>query len=78
MNPADQSSVRVPGPTPPAWRKSSRSQSTNCVEVGSMVGHRAPVLMRDSKDRTGPVLSFDRTTWRDFIDSAKDGEFDLI
>ncbi|MDG4767752.1 DUF397 domain-containing protein [Solwaraspora sp. WMMD406] len=77
MNPADQRSVRTAGGNSPAWRKSSRSQSTNCVEVGPLAGDRAPVLMRDSKNRTGPVLSFERTNWRDFIDSAKDGEFDL-
>ncbi|MFY1634036.1 DUF397 domain-containing protein [Solwaraspora sp. WMMB335] len=77
MNPADQSSVRSGVMATPAWRKSSRSQSTNCVEVGPLAGASAPVLMRDSKDRDGTVLSFDRATWRDFIDGAKDGEFDL-
>lgn len=77
MNPADQSGAPTVGAAVPAWRKSSRSQSTNCVEVGPLAGQHAPVLMRDSKDRGGPVLSFDRDTWRDFIDSAKSGEFDL-
>ncbi|MFY1695720.1 DUF397 domain-containing protein [Solwaraspora sp. WMMD791] len=77
MNPADQSVVRIVGGASPTWRTSSRSQSTNCVEVGELAGRSTPVLMRDSKDRSGPVLSFDRTTWREFIDSAKDGEFDL-
>ena len=77
MNPADQSVAPTVGAAVPAWRKSSLSQSTNCVEVGPLAGQQAPVLMRDSKDRGGPVLSFDRDTWRDFIDSAKAGEFDL-
>jgi hypothetical protein len=60
-----------------AWRTSSRSQTSNCVEVAPLGDDRAPVALRDSKDRGGPILVFDRTRWLDFIASAKDGEFDL-
>lgn len=60
-----------------AWRTSSRSQSTNCVEVAALPGEAAPVAMRDSKDRTGPVLVFGRAQWLGFIAAAKSGEFDL-
>lgn len=56
------------------WRISSRSQNTNCVEVGD---GGATVVMRDSKDRGGPVLIFNKVCWQDFVASAKDGEFDL-
>lgn len=46
------------------WRKSTRSQVTEvCVEVG----FRSGALVRDSKDPDGPVLSFDASTWRQFI-----------
>ncbi|WP_329104240.1 DUF397 domain-containing protein [Micromonospora sp. NBC_01699] len=60
-----------------AWRTSSRSQTSNCVEVAPLGDERAPVALRDSKDRGGPVLVFARTRWLDFIAGAKDGEFDL-
>jgi hypothetical protein len=60
------------------WRTSSRSQNTNCVEVAALGwSNAAPVAMRDSKDRGGPVLVFERQRWREFVDSTKDGEFDL-
>jgi hypothetical protein len=59
------------------WRKSSRSMdSANCVEwrtasvteltcVEVATNHGAQV--RDSKDPTGPVLSFDASNWTRFI-----------
>lgn len=59
------------------WRTSSRSQAANCVEVAPLGAGTAPVALRDSKDRSGPVLVFGRSRWMDFIAGAKDGEFDL-
>jgi hypothetical protein len=35
------------------------------------------IQVRDSKNRTGPVLTFTRDEWRAFIGGTKDGEFDL-
>lgn len=55
-----------------AWRTSSHSSATNCVEVAT-VGQRVGV--RDSKDRGGPVLVFARSPWVDFLAAAKAGEF---
>jgi len=37
------------------WRKSSKSPSQQCVEIAHDKGS---VLVRDSKQRGGPVLSF--------------------
>ncbi len=37
------------------WRKSSRSPSQQCVEIAH---DRGDVLVRDSKQRRGPVLRF--------------------
>ncbi|MFC0527999.1 DUF397 domain-containing protein [Phytohabitans kaempferiae] len=56
------------------WRTSSRSQNTNCVEIGEM---GTAIVMRDSKDREGPMLIFARDQWIEFVASAKAGEFDL-
>ncbi|MFI1990029.1 DUF397 domain-containing protein [Actinoplanes sp. NPDC020271] len=59
------------GHTPPKWRKSSRSSTGNCVEI--MITTDS-ALMRDSKDRSGPVLSFGCESFALFIDALKAGE----
>ncbi|KKK04754.1 DUF397 domain-containing protein [Micromonospora sp. HK10] len=60
-----------------AWRKSTRSQTSNCVEVAPLRTGPAAVALRDSKDRGGPVLLFNRAGWLGFIAGAKNGQFDL-
>ncbi|HEY2668875.1 MAG TPA: DUF397 domain-containing protein [Rugosimonospora sp.] len=58
-----------------AWHKSSRSSGNgNCVEV-AILGDA--VAVRDTKDRSGPVLVFTPAEWDAFVAGAKDGEFDL-
>lgn len=60
-----------------AFVKSSRSgQQGDCVEVGIDL-KCDKVLVRDSKNPTGPVLEFTRGEWAAFIGGAVDGEFDL-
>lgn len=55
------------------WRKSSYSAITNhCVEVRL----RDPIEVRDSKNRSGPILRFDPSEWTDFIGAIKEGAFD--
>lgn len=57
------------------WRISTRSGTEgNCVEVRKADGR---VEVRDSKDRTGPVLSFTGDEWRAFMGGAKNDEFAL-
>lgn len=56
------------------FRKSSKSDQGNCVEVADAIDHSA-VLVRDSKDVTGPVLGFDATSWTNFVRGAKAGSF---
>jgi predicted secreted Zn-dependent protease len=56
------------------WQKSTRSNSQgNCVEVATPPDM---VMVRDSKDRSGPVLAFGAREWLAFIDGVKQGEFD--
>jgi hypothetical protein len=51
------------------WRKASYSSNGggNCIEVGK--GGR--VLVRDTKDRSGPVLRLSPAAWRRFADKVK-------
>ncbi len=65
------------------WRKSRRSsQNGSCVEVATAGGardreqHGALYLVRDSKDKGGPVLAFAPSEWHAFIDGVKRGTFD--
>ncbi|MEU6023185.1 DUF397 domain-containing protein [Micromonospora sp. NPDC047134] len=51
------------------WRRSSRSAEGECVEVTSDLG--GVVGVRDSKDIAGPVLLFDPTQWRSFVETIK-------
>ncbi|WP_433530508.1 DUF397 domain-containing protein [Micromonospora sp. CA-263727] len=57
----------------PRWRTSTRSGDTggNCVEVADNLPEL--VLVRDSKDRSGPSLIFAPTAWRSFLDLARHG-----
>jgi hypothetical protein len=50
------------------WAKSSRSESGNCAEVRAAGGM---VLVRDSKDKTGPVLAFTPAEWAAFTAAVK-------
>jgi len=54
------------------WVKSSYSGSqANCVEVSVRDG----VLVRDTKDCSGPVLRFAPVAWRRFSDQVKTNGF---
>ena len=49
------------------WRKSSYSGNggSNCVEVASSLP--GVVAVRDSKNPDGPILTFSRDEWANFI-----------
>jgi hypothetical protein len=62
-----------------AWRKSARSNSSDvdCVEVAMCGGDSHRIRVRDSKNRTGPVLEFGPVDWRRFMSRIRAGEHDL-
>jgi hypothetical protein len=56
---------------PPAthWRKSSRTASgTQCVEISYS---QDIIFARDSKNPTGPTLTYSPTEWTAFLNSTK-------
>ncbi|MEU7910060.1 DUF397 domain-containing protein [Microbispora bryophytorum] len=59
------------------FRKSSYSGATNdnCVEVATNLP--GMVTVRDSKDRSGPVLAFTPSEWSAFVTGVKNGDFDI-
>lgn len=55
------------------FRKSSYSNSGDaCVEVATNLP--GVVAVRDSKDPSGPVLTFSPATWNDFLAGIRTGE----
>ena len=59
------------------WRTSTYSGDNGggCVEVARNLP--GVVAVRDSKDRTGPVLTFSPVGWEAFAAGLKSGELDL-
>jgi hypothetical protein len=59
------------------WRKSTYSGGNGgaCVEVADNLS--GLVAVRDSKDRTGPVLTFTPAQWAAFTAGVRDGELGL-
>ncbi|ABP56997.1 DUF397 domain-containing protein [Salinispora tropica] len=60
---------------PVDWRISTRSGNGggNCVEAGPVLDGSRRVAVRDSKDRSGPVLGFSATSWTDFLTGLRSG-----
>ncbi|MGH3775773.1 MAG: DUF397 domain-containing protein [Pseudonocardiaceae bacterium] len=58
---------------PALWRKSTFSNNTGaCVEVADLGG--AGRAVRDSKDPTGPALTFTAAEWAAFTAGVRGGE----
>ncbi|WP_405489977.1 DUF397 domain-containing protein [Nocardia sp. NBC_00511] len=58
-------------PSAASWFKSSRStNASECVEVAFVGTHAHGVGVRDSKDPTGPALSFTGDQWDAFLASG--------
>jgi hypothetical protein len=57
-----------------AWRRSTKSTQGNCVEVAVDGGS---VLIRDSGNPDGVVLSLPPAVWSAFLAHARSKDFDL-
>lgn len=58
-----------------AWRTSTASGgSGECVEVAQW---ESSVLIRDSYDRSGPVLIINATQWAGFLEQTRNGDVSL-
>ncbi len=54
----------------PDWRKSSFSAANgNCVQFARLPDGRC--VLRDSKDPTGPVLTFSAADWTTFLSNVR-------
>ena len=60
--------------TAAAWRTSTFCDLNGCVEVAVLEDR---VVVRDAKDRAGPVLVFTAAEWDAFVGGVRGGEFDL-
>lgn len=56
------------------WRRSTRCDTSACVEV-AITGQG--VALRDSKDPHSPILRFSRQEWEAFVAGVNNGEFSL-
>jgi hypothetical protein len=60
---------------PVTWRTSSFCAGNGeCVAIAQLPAGR--VAMRDTKDPSGPALTFSKAEWAAFVAQARAGEFD--
>jgi hypothetical protein len=62
--------VGLPGPV---WRTARSCDAGACVQVAAS---GQMILVADSKVPEGPILSYSRGEFREFIIGAKNGDFD--
>jgi predicted secreted Zn-dependent protease len=55
------------------WRKATKSGAGNCIRVARRDNL---IMISDSKNPAGPILSYTLSEWDAFLDGAKRGEFD--
>lgn len=68
-----RSFVAKSDPAHSPWRKSTASGDAGCVEVAFL---EQSVVMRHSRDPSGPSLTFSHSEWAAFVAGVRDGEFD--
>jgi predicted secreted Zn-dependent protease len=61
------------GHTDLTWRTPLNCNGGACVKVAAS---GPEVLIADSKEPDGPVLSYSHAEWQEFVTSVKQGDFD--
>ncbi len=56
-----------------SWRVAQRCNAGDCVQVAV---DGSAVLIGDSKDPGGPVLTYSRAEWKTFVEGIRGGDFD--
>jgi hypothetical protein len=56
------------------WQRSSYCSTGTCVEVALSDEN---IILRDSKNKEGPTLTFQPSEWNAFLNGVKSGKFDL-
>ncbi len=56
-----------------SWRTAVKSGSSNCVQVARRDN---AIMIADSKNPSGPILTYTLLEFDAFLDGAKKGEFD--
>jgi hypothetical protein len=57
------------------WKVARRCNSATCIRVASQ---NDQILIGDSKNPSGPVLSYTRDEWNAFVEGIRYGDFDEI
>lgn len=57
------------------WKRSSKCDNVQCVEIQDLAG--VAILVRNSK-KQHVTIATQPESWRDFIAGVKDGEFDGV
>jgi predicted secreted Zn-dependent protease len=55
------------------WRTSLTCNGGECVKVAAS---GEVILIADSKQHEGPILSYSHTEWQEFVSGIKNGDFD--
>jgi Domain of unknown function (DUF397) len=59
------------------WRKSTWSIANGqCIEAAALADGRLAV--RDSMDKSGPIVNFTEGGWHSFLKGIKDGDLDAM
>jgi Domain of unknown function (DUF397) len=67
---------RVDEPEVLAWRKTRYSVGNgDCVEIATA---RGSIVVRDSKNPVGPVITYPVDAWQLFLVATRHGEFDYL
>lgn len=72
--------VTAPNNTPPtlgslAWRVARHCDGGSCIRVAP---HKGMIVIGDTKNPDGPVLSYSHDEWLAFVKGIRQGDFDDI